>query len=63
MKISYLYAIKDTRTNKLVNAKCGGHDKFYMKKALAEKRCSELNKYNANGHKVVTFEIKEVENT
>lgn len=58
----YIYAIRDTKTGKLVNAKCGKNGKFYLIKSYAEKRCLELNKYT-NRHEVVTFELKEVKTT
>ena len=35
MKKKFLYAIRDTKTNKLVNCKCGKNGKYYEMVAFA----------------------------
>jgi len=62
MKRKFLFAIRDTKNNKLVNAKCGKSGKYYEMVAYANNRVKQLNdKVGHDRYKVVTFELKEIE--
>lgn len=56
----YLYAIKDTKTDKLIHAKCGKSGKYYELEIHALNRVNKLNNKENNRYKVVTFELKEI---
>lgn len=61
-KQRFVYAVRDTRTNKLVTAKSNKSGKYYTNVTFANKRVNEMNnglKYKQ--YELVTYKLIEVE--